>query len=154
MTAAVSGQVAWNFPARNRASHRQSLVMSPSAYVPKRFELRRFLLSALQQEQVTVRRFIDRYFAAFEEGSMSPATCQKRIEALESQLDALIAEEQALETQEQASAPPSPEIKELRVMSRNEILPTYRIPWLVAHQDIKWTRGELKRRRSGVAARR
>jgi exonuclease VII small subunit len=116
-------------------------------------------LLALRQEQATVRRSIDRYFAAFEEGSMSPATCQKRIEALESQLDALIAEEHSLETQEQASAPPSPEtvaewaknldvllrsgsaqqrkalirklIKELRVMSRDEILPTYRIPALV-----------------------
>jgi site-specific DNA recombinase len=116
-------------------------------------------LSALRQEQATVRRSIDRYFAAFEEGSMSPATCQKRIEALESRLDALIAKEHTLETEERASAPPSPEIvaewaknldallrsgsaqqrkallrkliKELRVMNRDEILPTYRIPALV-----------------------
>jgi hypothetical protein len=113
----------------------------------------------MKQEQATVRRSIDRYFAALEEGSMSPTTCQKRIEGLESQLDALIAEGHTLETHEQASAPPSPEIvaewaknldvilrsgsaqqrkalirkliKELRVISRDEILPTYRIPALV-----------------------
>ena len=106
-----------------------------------------------------MRRSIDHYFAAFEEGSMSPATCQKRIEALESRLDALIAEEHTLETEERASVPPNPEIvaewaknlvallrngsaqqrkallrkliKVLRVMSRDEILPTYRIPALV-----------------------
>src|SRR5918911_642249 len=116
-------------------------------------------LGAIRQERAAAGRSIDRYFAAFEEGTMAPATCQSRIEALEGRLDALIAEEQALEHEEEASTPPSPEIiaqwarnldtllrsgsaqqqkalirklvKELLVMGHDDIIPTYRIPALV-----------------------
>lgn len=115
--------------------------------------------AALRQEQAGVRRSMDRYFAAFEAGALKPATCQERLENLNARLDALIAEEQVLLTQDEADGPPTPElvaewaqtldiafrsgtsqqrkalirklVKELRVISREEIVPTYRVPALV-----------------------
>jgi hypothetical protein len=102
---------------------------------------------------------MDRHFAAFEAGTMKPSTCQERLDNLQARLDALIAEEQALLAQDEAEVPPTPElvsewaqtldvalysgtaqqrkalirklVKELRVMSRDEIIPTYRVPALV-----------------------
>ncbi len=47
---------------------------------------------------------MDRYFAAFENGTMKPATCQERLDNLQARLDALIAEEQALLIQEKPTA--------------------------------------------------
>ncbi|MGH2753359.1 MAG: recombinase family protein [Actinomycetota bacterium] len=116
-------------------------------------------VAALRQEQAGARRSMDRYFAAFEAGTMKPATCQERLDGVQTRLDALIAEEQALAAQEEAETPPTPEIvaewaktldvalyggtaqqrkalirklvKELRVMGRDEIIPTYRVPALV-----------------------
>ena len=116
-------------------------------------------VATLRQEQAGVRRSMDRYFAAFEHGTMKPATCQERLDSLQARLDALIPEEQSLLTQEEADSTPVPElvaewaqtldvalysgtapqrkalirklVKELRVMSREEIIPTYRVPMLV-----------------------
>ncbi len=116
-------------------------------------------VAALRQEQAGARRSMDRYFAAFEAGTMKPATCQERLDNLQTRLDALIAEEQALAAQEEAETPPTPEIvaewaktldvalysgtaqqrkalirklvKGVRVMARDEIIPTYRVPALV-----------------------
>ncbi len=116
-------------------------------------------VAALRQDQARVRRSMDRYFAAFEQGTMRPATCQERLDNLQGRLDALIAEKQALLTQGEADSPPPPElvaewaqtldvalhsgttqqrkalirklVKELRVIGRDEIIPTYRIPALV-----------------------
>ncbi len=116
-------------------------------------------VAALRQEQAGARRSMDRYFAAFEAGTMKPATCQERLDGIQTRLDTLIAEEQALAAQEEAETPPTPElvaewaqtldialysgtaqqrkalirklVKELQVMSRDEIIPTYRVPALV-----------------------
>ncbi len=53
-------------------------------------------IAALRQEQAGVSRAIDRYFAAFEAGTMKPAPCQERLDGLQVRQDALRAEEQAL----------------------------------------------------------
>ena len=115
-------------------------------------------VAALRQEQAGAKRSMDRYLAAFEAGTMKPATCQERLDNLQARLDMLIAEEQSLLVQEEPDAP-TPElvaewaktldvalysgtaqqrkalirklVKELRVMSRDEIVPTYRVPALV-----------------------
>lgn len=102
---------------------------------------------------------------------MRPATCQERLDNLQARLEILLAEEQSLLVQEQADTPPTPElvdewaktldvalysgtaqqrkalirklVKELRVMSRDEIVPTYRVPALVhapGDQVGGWTR--------------
>ncbi len=118
-------------------------------------------VAGVRQELAGARRSLDRYFAAFEEGSLSPADCQERIAKLKVRIDALIAEEASLtlQTAEGISDAPSAVdvaewarelgtllragtvqqrkalfrllVKELRVMSREEILPTYKIPALV-----------------------
>jgi hypothetical protein len=44
-------------------------------------------LEALRQERAGSQRALDRYFAAFEEGSRSPAQCRERIGALHQRLD-------------------------------------------------------------------
>jgi hypothetical protein len=118
-------------------------------------------LAGVRQELAGAKRSLDRYFGAFEEGSLSPADCQERIANLKARTDALIAEEASL-TQKAAEgvsdAPSAVDVaewgkdlgtllragtaqqrkalfrllvKELRVMSREEILPTYKIPALV-----------------------
>lgn len=124
-------------------------------------------IAALRQDQAGVRRSMDRYFAAFENGTMKPATCQERLDNLQARLDALIAEEQALVAQEEADSPPTPElvaewartldvalysgtaqqrkalirklVKELRVMGRDEIIPPIASRRWFAHQEIKWS---------------
>lgn len=118
-------------------------------------------LAALRQEQAGSQRALDRYFAAFEEGSLSPAQCKERIGALHQRLDSLAAEEISLSgpgddddaglvtaedlakwaqdlpdlllagSAQQRKALLRKLIKELRVISRHEIVPTYKIPALV-----------------------
>jgi site-specific DNA recombinase len=118
-------------------------------------------LSALRQDQAAVKRAIDRYFSAFEQGSLNPAECKERIDRLKTRLDALTAEEASLSekarrddegptvaedvaewakdlpyllsngTAQQRKALLRKLIKELRVMSKSEIRPTYKIPALV-----------------------
>jgi exonuclease VII small subunit len=121
----------------------------------------KMLLAGVRQELAGAKRSLDRYFAAFEEGSLSPADCQERIAKLTAQIDALIAEEASLAQQDSEGVPEVPSavevaewardlgtflragtaqqrkalfrllVKELRVMSKDEILPTYKIPALV-----------------------
>jgi hypothetical protein len=117
--------------------------------------------AAITQELAGARRALDRYFAAFEEGSLSPADCRERVARLKDRIESLEAEEQAL-LQRAAESLPEPVtaddiaqwakeldallragsaqqrkslmrilIKELRVMGRELILPTYKIPALV-----------------------
>jgi site-specific DNA recombinase len=111
------------------------------------------------------RRALDRYFSAFEEGSLSAGDCQQRIARLRGRIDALEAEERALEegASQACSEPPTAEdvaewaqelpvlleaaapqqrkalmrllVKELRVMSRDEIRPTYKVPPVVRTPD-------------------
>jgi site-specific DNA recombinase len=118
-------------------------------------------LAGVRQQLAGARRSLDRYFAAFEEGSLSPSDCQERTAKLNGRIDALAAEEASLvqKVEEDDSETPSavdvvewsrdlgrllragttPQrkallrllVKELRVMSREEILPTYKIPALV-----------------------
>ena len=118
-------------------------------------------LAGLRQELAGAKRSPDRYFAAFEEGSLSPSDCQVRIAKLKARIDALMAEEAALRQQASEGVSEAPSaadvaewardlgaplragtpqqrkalsrllVRELRVMSREEILPTYKIPSLV-----------------------
>ena len=118
-------------------------------------------LGSVRKELAGARRSLDRYFAAFEEGSLSPADCQERIAKLKARIDALTAEEASLTQIAADGASETPTavdvaerakdlctllragtaqqrkallrllVKELRVMSRDEILPTYKIPVLV-----------------------
>ncbi len=116
-------------------------------------------VAVLRQEHAGVKRSMDPYFAAFEGGTMKPNACQERLDGLQARLDTLIAEEHTLMAQEEAETPPTPAlvaewaqsldvalysgsaqqrkalirklVKELRVMGRDEIIPTYRVPALV-----------------------
>ena len=118
-------------------------------------------LASVRQELAGARRSLDRYFAAFEEGSLSAADCRERIAKLKARIDALIAEEASLAQGASEAAPKASSatdvaewardlgtllragtaqqrkalfrllVKELRVMSRQEIRPTYKIPALV-----------------------
>ena len=122
-------------------------------------------LASIRQELAGARRALDRYFVAFEEGSLSATDCQDRIAGLKAKLDALQAEETslALKASDQEPEPSSAVdvaawakdlgvflragsaqqrkallrllVKELCVMSRAEILPTYKIPALVRAPD-------------------
>jgi uncharacterized small protein (DUF1192 family) len=53
-------------------------------------------LAGVRQQIAGARRAIDRYFAAFEEGSLSPSDCQERIGMLRERIEALEAEERQL----------------------------------------------------------
>jgi site-specific DNA recombinase len=53
-------------------------------------------LASLRQQQAGARRALDRYFAAFEEGSLSPSDCQERISMLKARIEALETEERQL----------------------------------------------------------
>ena len=118
-------------------------------------------LASVRHELAGAKRALDRYFAAFEEGSLSAADCQDRVAGLKVKLDALQAEEAslALKASDEEREPSSAVdvaawakdlgvllragsaqqrkallrllMKELRVMSREEIVPTYKIPALV-----------------------
>ena len=48
-------------------------------------------MTGTRQELAGARRSLDRYFAAFEEGSLSPADRQERIDKLKVRIDALMA---------------------------------------------------------------
>ncbi len=116
---------------------------------------------AIRQESAGAQRALDRYFAAFEEGSLSPADCQERITRLRGRIDALQAEERAISQEDQTndSDPLSASeiaawaeslrqllasgsaqrrkallrklVHELKVTSRQLIEPTYKVPALV-----------------------
>jgi len=118
-------------------------------------------LASIRQQLAGARRSLDRYFGAFEQGIMSAADCKERIELLRDRIEALEAEERTIgeagpdglstaptaddvaewardlrvligsATPQQRKALIRLLIKELRVMSRKEILPTYKIPALV-----------------------
>src|SRR5215211_3174525 len=118
-------------------------------------------LAGVRHEVAGARRSLDRYFAAFKEGSLSPADCQERIAKLKARVDALIAEEASVAQRAAEGLSEAPNaadvadwardlgtllragtaqqrkalfrllVKELRVVSREEILPTYKIPALV-----------------------
>jgi site-specific DNA recombinase len=118
-------------------------------------------LAPIQQELAAARRSLDRYFGAFEQGIMSAADCQERIARLRDRVEALEAEERTIveagpdglsaaptandvaewaqdlqrliekATPQQKKALMRLLVKELRVMSRKEIVPTYKIPALV-----------------------
>jgi exonuclease VII small subunit len=118
-------------------------------------------LASMQQQLAGARRSLDRYFGAFEQGIMSAADCQERIERLRDRIEALEAEERTIAEggSDGSSIAPSADdvaewaqdirllfekatpqqkkalirflVKELRVMSRMQILPTYEIPALV-----------------------
>src|SRR5581483_833092 len=118
-------------------------------------------LASTRAEIVRLEAKLERYFEAFEDGSLSPADCQDRVRAHRARLDVLREQEadltQSLATQ--AHTPPdtaalaglanqleeiigsdSPEqakellrllVKEVRVHDRRRIIPTYRIPTAV-----------------------
>jgi site-specific DNA recombinase len=118
-------------------------------------------LASIQQQLAGARRSLDRYFGAFEQGIMSAADCQERIERLRDRIEALEAEERTVAEAGPDGLPAAPTadevaewgrdlrvlmgsataqqrkalirllVKELRVMSRKKILPTYKIPALV-----------------------
>ncbi|MGH2663022.1 MAG: hypothetical protein ACRDH8_09510 [Actinomycetota bacterium] len=52
--------------------------------------------AAIRQEIPGAQRALERYFAAFEEGSLSPADCQERIGRLRARTEALEADERDL----------------------------------------------------------
>jgi site-specific DNA recombinase len=53
-------------------------------------------LTSIQQQLAGNRRSLDRYFGAFEQGIMSAADCQERIERLRDRIEALEAEERTI----------------------------------------------------------
>jgi len=124
-------------------------------------------LASIQQEPAGARRSLDRYFGAFEQGIMAAADCQERIARLRDRIEALEAEARTIvqEGRDGLSAAPSADdvaewardlqrliesatpqqknalirllVKELRVMSRKEILrPTKSLRWF-AHRRVK-----------------
>jgi len=138
----------------------EALVLSRAEEVGASEEAGRRLAS-IQQQLAGARRSLDRYFGAFEQGIMSAADCQERIARLRDRVEALEAEERTITEAGRDGLPAAPMpddvaewardlrllvgsatpqqrkalirllVKELRVMSRKEILPTYKIPALV-----------------------
>lgn len=53
-------------------------------------------LALIRQERAGAVRALDRYFAAFEEGSLAPADCQERIGMLKERIETLEAQERRL----------------------------------------------------------
>jgi site-specific DNA recombinase len=118
-------------------------------------------LASIQQQLAAARRSLDRYFGAFEQGILSAADCRERVDRLRERIEALEAEERAIAeggpdrlsvaptaadvaewardlrllfdgaTPQQKKALVRLLVKELRVMSRKDIRPTYKIPALV-----------------------
>ena len=118
-------------------------------------------LASIRQQLAGARRSLDRYFAAFEGGIMSAADCRERVDRLRERIEALEAEERATTAagSESLSTAPTADdvaewardlrllfqgataqqkkalirllVKEVRVMSRKDIRPTYKIPALV-----------------------
>jgi len=78
-------------------------------------------LASLRQQQAGASRALDRYFAAFEEGSLSPTDCQERIGMLKARIEALETEERQLA--EEATYEPSEAISAAEVAQWAEQLP-------------------------------
>ena len=53
-------------------------------------------IASIRQQRAGASRALDRYFAAFEEGSLSPSDCQERIGMLKARIEALEVEERQL----------------------------------------------------------
>jgi exonuclease VII small subunit len=53
-------------------------------------------LEAIRQQRAGSQRALDRYFAAFEGGSLTPAECKERVATLRQRLDSFTAEEASL----------------------------------------------------------
>src|SRR4029077_10746121 len=113
--------------------------------------------TSLAKEITRAERAIERYQDAFENGDLDPARFKERLSALDTRLDALQAQDQALANELAADTPTTPDtaalhavadqlghviatgdaeqakallatlIADLCVNSRNEILPTYRV---------------------------
>lgn len=113
--------------------------------------------ASLAKEIVRAERAIERYQDAFENGDLDPARFKQRLSALDIRLDALQGQDQALALEIAADAPTTPDtatlqavadqldhviahgepeqakallgilVAELRVNSRAEVLPTYRL---------------------------
>jgi site-specific DNA recombinase len=113
--------------------------------------------ASLAKEIARAERAIERYQDAFENGALDPARFKERLSALDTRLDALQAQDQALARELAAEAPTTPDttalhavadqfasviatgdtdqtkallrilIADLRVNSRKEVLPTYRV---------------------------
>ena len=113
--------------------------------------------ASLAKEITRAERAIERYQDAFENGDLDPARFKERLSALDTRLDALQAQDQALARELAADAPTTPDtaalhavadqldhviangdpdqtkallrilIADLRINSRAEILPTYRV---------------------------
>jgi chromosome segregation ATPase len=101
-------------------------------------------VSAMSQEIAAARRGLDRYFAAFEEASLSPADCRERIAQLKSRIDALEAEEASLthDGGEDASEPPTAEdiagwAAELRGTARRGLSAEAQGAPAQVHQELK-----------------
>jgi site-specific DNA recombinase len=114
-------------------------------------------LASIAAEITRAEQALERYYEAFEEGKLSPERCEQRLTRLQARLDDLHAQQAELTpaTHDQAAHPPTaadlatvadqldqliadaePQkakallrlvIEELRVNSRAEILPTYRV---------------------------
>ncbi len=113
--------------------------------------------ASLAKEMSRVERAIERYQDAFEAGNLNPARFNERLSSLDARLDSLRGQDQALARDLAADTPTTPDaaalnavadqlgqvietgdpdqakallrilIAELRVNSRSEILPTYRV---------------------------
>jgi site-specific DNA recombinase len=113
--------------------------------------------ASLAKEITRAERAIEHYQDAFENGALDPARFKERLSALDTRLDALQAQEQALARELAADTPTTPDtaalhavadqlahviahgdtdqtkallrilIADLRVNSRREVLPTYRV---------------------------
>jgi site-specific DNA recombinase len=79
-------------------------------------------LAAIRQGLAGARRALDRYFSAFEEGSLSPRDCQQRIARLRGRIESLEAEEQALQEAASEAASTPTEAEDVAEWARN--LPT------------------------------
>ncbi len=113
--------------------------------------------ASLAKEIARAERVIERYQDAFENGDLDPARFKERLSALDTRLDALQAQDQALARELAADTPTTPDtaqleavadrldhtiahgepdqakallrilIADLHVNSRKEVLPTYRV---------------------------
>ena len=127
---------------------------------------------------------LERYFEAFEEGTLSPADCQDRVRRHRARLETLREQEAALARTlgTRANTPPdtaalagladqldeiltneSPEqakellrllVKEIRIHDRRRIIPTYRIPTAVRATPSKVERTGIEPVTSGLQSRR
>jgi site-specific DNA recombinase len=74
-------------------------------------------LRHLEKERKKAQAALDRYFAAFESGTMKPAACSQRVDALTTQLEQLAAQREAIEQQRQSLT-----LQELRMDFLEQIL--------------------------------